>query len=275
MTYSKDPKVTYTAMAIWVDENAYNPDKDADTMYQYLYHLSIMLASQSGYYSTAEDYDQFGLFSATRLFLRLTNQKQFEFDDSGAPKMKRIKSILNYLKKVIYPYKVDFELEFNIENKNVEIINFGSFDLGSHMVEEASLFDQLSFSFTIGDIASIVRAHLRKIPYKRKSSEWMNIYISCMLTLLDSMTLSNYQLKESRKLKIPKDVSLEKIYTELRYNEPILFHLDESMSNYIRVLVNELRHVIAAEISWKGDSYIPADAAMKSLICSSLDLEDT
>lgn len=274
MTYRKPVGITYTQMAMWIDEHAYLTEKDDEQLYQYLYHLSLMLANQFGYFSKAEDYDQFALFSATRLFLRLNNQKQFELTADGAPKMKQIKSILNYIKKVLYPYKVDFDLEFNIEDKNISVIQTGVFDLGSHLVEEANLFDRMNFSFAIDGIASIVKAHLKKIPYKVNSPEWMNIYISCMLTLLDSITLSNYQIREFKKLKNQKQEILENLYTELRYSEPILFHLDKSMSNYIRVLVNELRHVLAAEIGWKEHYYISADAAMKNLICSSLELEN-
>jgi hypothetical protein len=88
------------------------------------------------------------------------------------------------------------------------------------------------------------------------------------------MTLSNYQLREFKKLKLPKYESLEKLYAQLRYEDPILFHLDPSMSTYIKVLVTELRHVIAAELSWKGDYYISAEESMKTLICNAMELED-
>jgi hypothetical protein len=274
MTYSKPAGVSYTQMAIYIDQNIYSDKKDEEKLYTYLYHLAIMLATQGAYFSCAEEYDQFGLFSATRLYLRYTNQKQFETNDDGSPKMKKIKSCLNYIKRVIYPYKVDFDMEFNIENKNVDVIQLGGFDLGEHMIDQTSLFDSMSYSFTLGEISSIVRAHLKKIPYKTRSAEWMNIYTSCMLTLLNSMTLSNYQLKEFRKLKLPKYETLERLYTQLRYEDPILFHLDPSMSTYIRVLVAELRHVIAAELSWKGDFHISADESMKNLICNSMELED-
>ena len=274
MTYSKPAGVSYTQMAIYIDQNIYSDKKDEEKLYTYLYHLAIMLATQGAYFSCAEEYDQFGLFSATRLYLRYTNQKQFETNDDGSPKMKKIKSCLNYIKRVIYPYKVDFDMEFNIENKDVDVIQLGGFDLGEHMIDQTSLFDSMSYSFTLGEISSIVRAHLKKIPYKTRSAEWMNIYTSCMLTLLNSMTLSNYQLKEFRKLKLPKYETLERLYTQLRYEDPILFHLDPSMSTYIRVLVAELRHVIAAELSWKGDFYISANESMKNLICNSMELED-
>lgn len=274
MTYAKPAGVSYTQMAIYIDEHIYSDNKDEEKLYTYMYHLAIMLATKGAYYSSAEEYDQFGLFCATRLYLRYTNQKQFEFNDDGSPKMKRIKSVLNYIKRVIYPYKVDFEMEFNIENKDVEVIQLGGFDLGEHMVEQTSLFDTMSYSCTLGEISSIVKAHLRKIPHKQHSAEWMNIYLSCMLTLLSSMTLSNYQLREFKKLKLPKYESLEKLYAQLRYEDPILFHLDPSMSTYIKVLVTELRHVIAAELSWKGDHYISAAESMKNLICNAMELED-
>jgi hypothetical protein len=171
-------------------------------------------------------------------------------------------------------YKVDFEMEFKIEDKNMDVIQVGSFDLGSHMIESASLFDRLEFSVAIESVASIVRSHLRKIPKRKNSAEWSNIYLSCMLTLLDSITLTRTMMSKYESLKLKKDEYLDSVYEELRYQEPILYHLPDSMSNYIRVLVNELRHVLASELSWKTECYIPADASMKSLICTSLDLED-
>lgn len=273
MTYTKPLDVTYTQMAIWIDEHVYTKNVDESLLYEYLYHLSNMLAGQASYFSTALEYDHFALYSASRLFQRLYNPKQFELDDNQQPKMKQIKSILNYIKKVIYPYKVDFEMEFSIENKNMDVIQVGSFDLGSHMIESASLFDRLEFSVSIDSIASIVRSHLKKIPKRKNSSEWTNIYLSCMLTLLDSITLTRAMLSKYDALKLKKEEYLDSVYEELRYQKPTLYHLPDSMSNYIRVLVNELRHVLASELSWKSDCYIPADASMKSLICTSLELE--
>lgn len=273
MTYTKPLDVTYTQMAIWIDEHVYTKDIDEALLYEYLYHLSNMLAGQSSYFSTALEYDHFALYSASRLFQRLYNPKQFELDENQQPKMKQIKSILNYIKKVIYPYKVDFEMEFKIEDKNMDVIQVGSFDLGSHMIESASLFDRLEFSISIDSIASIVQSHLRKIPKRKNSSEWTNIYLSCMLTLLDSITLTRTMRSKYESLKLKREEYLDSVYEELRYQKPILYHLPDTMSNYIRILVNELRHVLASELSWKSDCYIPADASMKSLICTSLELE--
>ena len=43
-------------------------------------------------------------------------------------------------------------------------------------------------------------------------------------------------------------------------------YLPESMKNYIKILVNEIRHVIAAEISWESDYRITSSEAMQSII---------
>ena len=273
MTYVKPVDVTYTQMAIWIDANAYQPDLDETQLYEYLYHLVVMLAGQAGYFHSQEELDSFGLFAASRLFLRLQNSKQFETTDEGVPRMKQIKSILNYIKTVLYPYKVDYDLEFNIENKNLDTISIGTFDFGSYLIDQTSLFDSVSFACTMDSVPTICRAYLKRIPYKQHSAEWTNIYISCMLSLIDSITLTNQKLKQFSNGKVPKQEVLDRLYSELRYQPPILFHLNKSMENYIATLVNELRHVIAAELSWKEASYISSDATMKSLICTALNKE--
>ena len=273
MTYTKPSDITYTQMAIWIDEHVYERPLDESLLYEYLYHLSNMLAGKAEYFASAVDYDQFALFSASRLFQRLVNPKQFALTASGNPQMKKIKSILNYIKKVIYPYKVDFEMEFKIESKNVNVIPIGTFDLGSHMIEAASIFDRIEFSYTLDSISMIVKSHLKKIPAKKNSAEWENIYLSCMLTLLDSITLSRTAITRYDAMKFNREQFLDSMYNELRNQQPILYHLPSSMSTYIKVLVNELRHVIASELSWKCDAYIPADATMKSLVCTSLELD--
>lgn len=274
MTYTKPADVTYTEMAIWIDTHAYSDKCDSTLLYEYLYHLSNMLANQFSYFKSADEYDQFSLVSASRLFMRLNNVKQFQYDDAGNPKMKQIKSILNYMKKVIYPYKVDFEIEFKLTDQHLDVIPVGMFDLGSHIAETANLFDRLDFVFTLGDLSKIIKAYLKKIPYKRQSPEWSNIYLSCLLTLLDSITLTNRMITKYESNSKDSLELIDKLYYESRYREPVLFHLPDSMSTYICVLVNELYHVISTELSWRSHDLISSEATLKSLICTALDKEN-
>lgn len=265
MTYNKPEAVSYTDMAIWIDSNVYEDDIDDQKLYEYLYHLSCMLANQNSYFKCARDYDEFGLFAASRLFARLKNKKQYESTSDGTSKLPKIKSVLNYLKKVIYPYKVDFELEFRLEDNCSTRIDVGSFDLSSTLIESTSLFDLVEFAVSLGQISTIVRSYLQKIPKKKDSSEWLNIYLSCLLTLLDSVTLPVKYIKHSDRLNDHPEL-LDKIYSDQRLRDPILIHLPESMKSYISVLVNELRHVIASELSWKLSTYLSPQDTTKSLL---------
>lgn len=263
--------VTYTQMAIYIDEHIYTEDKDVELLFCYMYHLSLMLARQQGYYLRIQDQDEFAVYCASRLYMRYVNPLQHEVTKSGEPRMKKIKSVLNYLKKVIYPYKVDYDVIFRFEGNELEVLPVGNFDLGSHMVSDTTLFDYVEFPLTLQSVPKIVKSYLERIPKKKNSSEWENIYLSCLLTLLNSMTPSQRDLKHRR---APTVEDLDKIYKELRYDDPVVFHLDYSMKDYIRVLTNQLRQVLAFEISWKEHVVISQEETMKSLLCAAFEDND-
>ena len=270
MIYEKPKDVTFTQMAMWIDENVYNPACDDERLYEYIWHLSVMLSYKCGFPYTDDEQDSFGLYCASRLYFRYRNKKQFELNDDGTTKLEKIKSVLNYLKKVLHHYKTDYELEFHIENKNLDVISTDYFNLDNYLVDNTSLFDRMSFSYTLGSVSTVCKAHLRKIPYKKDSSEWMNIYLSCLLTLLNSITVSNRKLRELKQpLSETSDNILNRLYADLRKEPPVLFHTDEKLSNYIIVLVNEIRHVLASELSWQMHSYVSADSVVKDILCNS------
>lgn len=261
-------------MAIWIDSNAYEASCDDAMLYEYLYHLSNMLAHEGNYFNRVHYYDDFSLYCASKLFMRLRNKKQ-DLPEDNPNKLPQIKSILNYMKKLMYPMKVDFEQEnycqSDEDNGTVYVSNF---DLGQYISDEANIFNQMEFSYTLSSVSTIVRSHLEKIPYKKDSAEWLNIYVSCMLTLLDSITLSNFNKRRIAKITRGKDQIVDRLYTELRYNDPILYHLDLSMSNYIKVLVNELRKVIASQLSFELHISASAEDATKNIILASLNGEE-
>ena len=97
MLYRKPENLKYTSMAIYIDENVYDPSYDPETIYQYLYFLSLMLSRKQNLFNIEDEYEEFAISYASQLYLRLTNKQQFEYDSDGEPRMKRIKSILNYM----------------------------------------------------------------------------------------------------------------------------------------------------------------------------------
>ena len=265
MTYIKPQDVTYTDMAIWIDHNVYKSDCDQSLLYEYLYHLVVMLSYKHHYFNSSERYDEFGLYSATRLYFRLYNDKQFMYDEAGNPKMEPVKSILNYIKTVIHPYKVDFEIEFQNIKEGV-ISTDTTFDVISYISDSSSLFDQVEFSFTLNDVSQIVKSYLKKIPCKKNSAEWINIYISCLLTLLNSITLTRYDIVRLEKLTVNTECLLDELYRIQRQSDPILFHLPKTKAPYIRVLVNELRHVLVSELNWKNSTNQSVDSLLRIIM---------
>jgi hypothetical protein len=229
-----------------------------------------MLAHQHKYFSNSEHYDDFGLYSASKLFMRLRNPKQFLDTASDRP-LYKIKSILNYIKTVIYPYKVDFEQDYYADSpKESPVLYAGTQELGAYLSDESDICDRIEFQYTIDNIQNVVKVFLSKVPKKKDSYEWNNIYVSCLLTLLDSITpLASVQIDSAHL----SNEYLNQIVKELD-NDPILFHLDNSMSNYIKVLVRELRHFIAQQLTIEQHQYIDAESATKSMIITALQEED-
>ena len=177
--------------------------------------------------------------------------------------------------------KVTFEQENYSQNKpynnQTGEVEYDLLDNFRYSLNESvDKMNTLDFTLYLQDIAHTAREFLSGIPQKRNSSEWMNIYASCMLSLLNSITLNNKnkeRIKSLGEIILQKPQLLTKIYKEERVNSIILFHLGESMRGYITVLVNRLKHLISADLSATATSYIPTEMTAKNLLLASLEEE--
>lgn len=241
MIYKKPKDTSYTDMCIYIDNHIYE-EYDESLVFEYLYHLAKMLAIKHKYFHSAGDYDNFAIYVASAMFLRLTTEKS----------LPKVKSVLNYMKSVIYPLKVDFQKsEYSqvvSKDSYVEELNY---NFNSILSRSISSLDISDFGITLLDVGATCRKFLSTIPYDKNSSIWMNIYISVLLTFLDSVTLRN---KSKRRLNhlddtnFLKDYHIDNFYEEERSGDPILYHLPEHMKNYISVLSRQLRAIIAKDL---------------------------
>ena len=275
ITYIKDPNVTYTQMAIWVDANAYTENCDVEKMYKYIYHLAYMLTKKKKFFTKNDEADSFSLYVANRVLTRYRNSGQFEYKEDGVtPKVEKVKSVLNYLKKTLHLCKIDYEKQELYIPHSDTTMYLPTRDLGEYIVDNTNIFNELAFQSVLGGIDVIVRDFLSRIPQKKDSSEWYNIYISCMLTIISSVSPTDKDLRTGWKVKpIIDDSFLEKMFTKMRYEPPILFHLDKSMENYIRVLVNEIRHLLSESLRCDSNLFISSDEVAKGIISASFELE--
>lgn len=253
MTYTKPSDITYTQMCMYIDENIYNNSFDETTVYQYLYHIILMLAKQAQLFSKHCYYDPFALYGATRVYFRLTNKKQWQPNkDNTGYKMQRIKSVLNYIKNVLYYLKVDFEQEEYAQTLKVVEPQECGIDYSRIIPNSVDSLCLLDFESTLGNVHRTCDKFLSTLPYKKGTTEWLNIYISVMLSFLDSVTLTQNQTKRIEHLEGTgrlKDTHIENFYAANRTSSPILFHLPKSMENYITVLTRQLRHIVASDLS--------------------------
>lgn len=233
-------------MAKWIDENANSSLKDENKLFKYLYHLVNMQAHQLAFFNTLQDYDEFSLYCSSRLIIRLLQPRKTT---------DTIKSILNYIKKVIHHYKVDYEIEKHGEQPD-NIISLCSSEISSYMMSDICAYDQVAYVSTSTDIVSSIMVHLKKLPKSKYDCEWNNICISCILTFI-----RNY----SSAVKTKND------YRSIWNKEPVLYHLPDSMSNYIRILIVELKHLVSAELSYHNQVYISPEEVMKSIMCDMLE----
>ena len=243
-----------------------------------------MLAHKAQYFKGTSHYDDFALYGATRVFLRLTDKRQFELkeDDSGEYKLPKIKSVLNYIKSILYPMKVTYEQENYIQTglkDREELMPVDSErSFSDTLNEEIDGLDLVDTEIYLGEVVKTIRAFLNQIPRKRHSCEWMNIYLSCLLTFLNMITLCRENKQKLRALNqviYTKPQLVDKMYRQERENAVILYHLPEEYHDYILVLINRLKRIIARDMTTSARSYVNGtDVAKKMMLSSMLENAD-
>lgn len=266
MTFSKPSNVRVTDMCIYIDENAYKEDRDERKIYEYLYHIIYSIASRNNLFNYSQYYDPFAIFGASKIYMRLLNSKQFEYDQNGKPKVEKIKSILNYINKSLYYLKVDFEqTEYSQTLSTKTDYEYDRSRIIDSYVDKLKISE---FDSILEDVSKVCSKFLQTLPYKTNSVEWLNIYISVVLTLIDKVSLSRKQknridhLEEKNHL---KDSHIYNFYEELDNRPPILFHIDPSLKDYITVLVRQLKHILSEDLSQSLQDCMISDLQISEL----------
>ena len=269
MLYRKPNNLKYTTMAMYIDDNIYKPNHDSETIYKYLYFLSLMLSHKENLFNFEDEYEEFAIYYSSQLYLRLTNKKQFEYNSDGEPKLKRVKSILNYMKSTIKQRATEFDkYEYSYSPKDTTsdvVINYSFRQIIS---ESTDFLSRIEFESCLGDIIKSIRSYISHIPYPETSVVYNNIYLSCLLSFLNTVVLDNKSLHKLAKSSSLSPLQLESLYRKQNDDFVILFHLPEEMRGYIQTLTIGVKHCIAKELSWQGNDYISSHSNMLSLIAN-------
>jgi hypothetical protein len=255
MIFNKPSDITYSAMAQWIDSvDIHSCDKDK--LVEYLYHLVYINTQQFKlFFNDSDENEDFLLYCVSRLLIRLNNNEE-----------QKVKSIVNYIKTVLHCWKSEYIKDNFYGSCDVTFEDFNLVDFSDYLIDKASENDVYSYSCYCINVSDILYKHIKKIPRKKFDSEWSNIYLSCLLTLHD-------RLKGASDL-IHKSVSevdmqlLSRLIRGVKTKPPILYHLDDSFSNLIKVLVNELTHALCAEISYVTHSKVCVTDCMMNLVAA-------
>ena len=269
MIFTKDPKLKYTDMAIFFDNNFWTIDgencRDDNKCYMYLYLIYHMLACRGKYFHKYTDYDLFASFAATTIYMRFMKK-----DARG----ERIKSVLNYAKSSVYPLKIMFQREAFEEvinkdvNPNVCIENITN-NLKDAIQQDYTYGFEEEVERTINQLPSLIKNELAKSPYKNQSLMCHKLYMSCLLTFLNSITLRN-EFKEKLKRKRGKTLEREMfvLLQQERESCVILWHLESKYRNYVTLLYNKVRNKFSDELESTKHYFELSDDALNTILLS-------
>lgn len=267
--FFEKPNVRYVDMCIYIDEHSHTEDCDSSKIYEYLFHIISMLTIKRNYFDSSSDIDDFSLYAASRYYMRIYDEK-----------LDKVNSILNFIRKTLHAMRYDYNKTYKYETEKPfgeELISIDMDSFRCFIDNKTDHIGKQEFSLYIEDICSSIRKIATNTPYKNDASMTSSIYISCLLSFLNSITLSNNDLKRLRGFKRPSSLTdklLEEVYMKERYDATILYHLPDYMHNYITFLTTKVRHQITRELSQSLQTYYPVCITMKNLLMSDIVEQD-
>lgn len=279
MLYKKPKDVSYTDMAIYIDDHIYNKEKtftEIDTIYKYMYFLFYMVACKNRYFNNLEDYDQYAIFSANRLYMRYSDERQ-DIDieqQKSKRKITKIKSVLNYIKCVAYGYKgyyQSYAYRQIYEPQYTKVFDGYLYSLNQKQLIQSGYLNGLDeeVSYSISQVPLLAMKIVEATPYKSDAVIKHNLYISCLLSFINGLTLSNSNKKLMAKKIENNSLSDEyiiKVYRKEKEKSTILWHLDESFKDYVTILTNKLRYAFCSDVGITRQSFELSDEILESIM---------
>lgn len=247
--FKKPKDVRYTDMCIWIDNNFYKPDCDYNQAYTYMWLLAYMLACKARYFNTKRDYEEYSSLLAYSTYQRMID-----------PDKTRIKSVLNYMKSIMYFRKGLYESQRHQEVINPEYDE--AWDPAKYVDNCRSALEKSNHDrveMCVCDIISELPCQIKKyIPkvYRSDKEVYNNIYKSCLLSLINKFTLPNisndYLMSH---LEDSPNFDEVKYYRKHLDEHIILWHLPESLEAVVMVIINKVSRWLINEIKDVVDSF--------------------
>ena len=267
-TWKKDPKLKYTDLCIFIDQNIPNiatpgeyPEIE-NQVYNYLWLLVKALAIKKCMFKNFNDYDGYATHAANRLFFALRKNYLNQGKIIKGKQIRPIKSCLNYTKALLYPMKVEYQNEAFKEVITEEFVSkkFDSFMYKEKLKSEAYLAQGTPDKFrtlvksSLESIDTLMDKVLKDSLFVTNPTIYRKLKISLLLNALNSL-----------KVKKRLDSEIPTI---------IVWKLPKSMGGYIRVLLKEFYTELKLEILDCHDAVSIDDDMLEKLLVNQTDLSE-
>ena len=259
MLYTAKGNEKYTDLAIYFDENFYSKERDDEKCYRAMYLIYYMLACKKQYFRAFDDYDTFAQYAATTVYIRFLNKWR---------RGERIKSLLNYAKASVYPLCINFKKqEFNepiVSNEDPSLLWTYRIKMREAIQEQYNEGLPESIVESFKEVPKMIKEILDETPYVDDKIVYGRLYKSCLISLIKSFTLSKYS-EESIEKRNEKDVDVSKEFLAKTFKREqedaiTLWRLDDSMRDYVDLLVKKIKYKMSDEINDVIRSYaLPVD----------------
>lgn len=250
-------RISIVDMCKYIEANIYKEKYNEDLIFGYLKTIVKSLALHKGFFKNIQDYEPYSIMTATRVFLRLTNKKQFLPEDDPN-KLAKVKSVLNMIKSLLYPCKVDFQQQaYNENTKSINKQTEDNTSIENYIIEEIQSVNRPILEAELNSYLKCIHRLLWKViedtPYSSLKYEKYELYTSLLLTFVRSVTLSNINKDRIINNK-PKGIRqfyieiMDSIYQEELDSAPITWHIDKNLTDYIKILLVRARELIVREI---------------------------
>lgn len=257
-TFKKDPKMKYTDMCIYIDANISKvtetgkyPDIEAKII-EYLYHILYALACKKSFFRNFADYDDFALYGASELYISMRNRFLNIGKVVRGKEVVPIKSCLNFIKSVLFPLKVNYQKQnyATVLNPEIDERIEGYADKLKENVRDQYRKDlQTDLEEILENLPENIYKILKQTPYRNDPVMIKKLYLSCVLTFINDITIPNKLKNKLDKKNKNSEVDDMVVIYKNNPSDVILWHLDEGLANYVRILVVKIKRIFTDEIT--------------------------